>query len=302
MKAWIVWAILAFSSFSYDQEPSPAGGNYFDLSGGYYLARDNPSLDALLRDEWTVEFWIYLRGIPSPPPDSELHGAPMRAAVSVIFEKPGSYVVYLASYYEKLKGEKYWLVNLSFLNYIEKEGVPFKFFGITYFPDADPKVAQTPVIGPGKWHYIVLQQEGKRSLIGIDGKWSREGEEKGKWGKLDILNSDRPFYLGGRSPDEPFVEPLWIRVVLPRIVPLDGAIDELRISNVARYHGIPPIPEGNFKRDLHTMALWHFDEPIGSLRYEDSSGRGNTLISSRFFPVNLKGKAALTWGRIKQIP
>jgi len=97
---------------------------------------------------------------------------------------------------------------------------------------------------------------------------------------VDTLDSDRPFYVGGRDSDEPFVEPLWIRVVQPRIVPLDGAIDELRISNVARYRGIPPMPEGRFKTDLHTLALWHFDEPPGSLRYEDSSGNGNTLFSS----------------------
>ena len=303
MRVWAVWAILAFSLTSYAQEPSPAGGNYLDLSEGYYLAKDSPSLDVLLRDEWTIEFWIYLRRIPPPPPDSELHGSPIRAAVSVIIEKVGSYVLYLASYYDKWPdGKKYWLVDLRFLHYIEKENVPYLSLGITYFPDTDPKIAKIPIIDPGRWHYIVFQQKGNKRLIGIDGKWGRESELKGEWGKLDILDSNRPFYLGGRALDELFVEPSWIRVALPRIVPLDAMIDELRISNVARYQGIPPVPEGRFKTDLHTLALWHFDEPPGSLRYEDSSGNGNILFSYRFFPVDLKNKTPLLWGKIKQMP
>ncbi|MCD6508548.1 hypothetical protein J7M22_18250 [Candidatus Poribacteria bacterium] len=304
----LVWTIVVVIGcaipFTGAQEPelSPAGGNYLDLSEGYYLAEDNPSLDALLGNEWTIEFWIYPKRIPPPPPDSELRGSPMRAAVSVIIEKAGSYVVYLASYYAVWGKGKDWLVDWAFTKYVEEENIPILQIQVTSLPEVGQrKVINMPVIEPGKWHYMVFQQEGRKTLISIDGKWCYEGELKG-WEKVDTLDSDRPFYLGGRALDEPFVEPVWIRVALPRIVPTEAMIDELRISDIARYHDMPPIPKGGFASDLHTLALWHFDEPPRSLRYEDSSGNGNILISGRAFDVIPGDKLITTWGRIRGEP
>ena len=227
----------------------------------------------------------------------------MRAAVSVIIEKAGSYVVYLASYYDVWPGGKGkdWLVDWAFTKYVEEENVPILQIQVISLPKVPEiaKIVQMPLIEPGKWHYMVFQQEGKKTLISIDGEWCYEGELKG-WEKVDTLDSDRPFYLGGRALDEPFVEPVWIRVALPRIVPTEAMIDELRISDIARYHGMPPIPKSGFASDLHTLALWHFDEPLGSLRYEDSSGNGNTLFSSKLLPLSLKGEKPAMWGEIKR--
>ncbi|MGH7751487.1 MAG: fibronectin type III domain-containing protein, partial [Gemmatimonadales bacterium] len=54
-----------------------------------------------------------------------------------------------------------------------------------------------------------------------------------------------------------------------------GTIDEVRISNVARYSG-PFTPAGAFSPDANTVALWHFDEGSGQTT-ADASGNGNTL-------------------------
>jgi hypothetical protein len=55
--------------------------------------------------------------------------------------------------------------------------------------------------------------------------------------------------------------------------PMDGVIDELRISSVVRYSA-NFTPPGPFSSDGDTMALYHFDEYTGATAY-DSSGNGN---------------------------
>eukprot|EP00913_Durusdinium_trenchii_P028382 g26610.t1 len=52
-----------------------------------------------------------------------------------------------------------------------------------------------------------------------------------------------------------------------------GIIDEVRISNVARYTK-NFTPEKRFKNDKHTLALYHFDEGSGTV-LKDSSGNGH---------------------------
>jgi serine/threonine protein kinase len=54
---------------------------------------------------------------------------------------------------------------------------------------------------------------------------------------------------------------------------LDGVMDEVRISNVARYdHDFTPSTK--FEVDQHTLALYHFDEGKGDV-LKDSSGKGH---------------------------
>jgi len=55
--------------------------------------------------------------------------------------------------------------------------------------------------------------------------------------------------------------------------PMDGVIDEVRISSSVRYSA-DFSPPGPFTADADTMALWHFDEYAGATAY-DSSGNGN---------------------------
>ena len=59
-----------------------------------------------------------------------------------------------------------------------------------------------------------------------------------------------------------------------------GAVDEVRISDVARYTGSTyDVPTSPFTCDQHkhTRALWHFDEPEGATRFHDACGVDNCL-------------------------
>ena len=53
-----------------------------------------------------------------------------------------------------------------------------------------------------------------------------------------------------------------------------GVIDEVRVSNVARYTDAFFPPSGKFTPDDSTMALYHFDESQGTIA-KDSSGHGH---------------------------
>jgi subtilisin family serine protease len=77
-----------------------------------------------------------------------------------------------------------------------------------------------------------------------------------------------PFTIGGYLPGLEFPPPGIFK----------GYVDEVRISSVVRY---PTnfIPERRFVPDEATVALYHFDEPAGSTRFEDSSGNGHFLLS-----------------------
>lgn len=65
-----------------------------------------------------------------------------------------------------------------------------------------------------------------------------------------------------------------------------GWVQEVRLSNIARYtNNLPPstydtpyrIPTEPLCTDTDTVALWHFDEPLGVAQFTDASGNGNTL-------------------------
>ena len=58
---------------------------------------------------------------------------------------------------------------------------------------------------------------------------------------------------------------------------LDGALDELRLSGIARYSASFPIPSETFPCDNRTWALWGFDGPDGSTTFSDRCG-GPTLV------------------------
>ena len=97
-----------------------------------------------------------------------------------------------------------------------------------------------------------------------------------------------------------------------------GAIDELRISNIARggvgdmqvYLGTGEdapqnvsIPESRFQPDENTVALWHFNDR--RTIFSDASQNALTMFAKKgafnpiILPVLPKGKIATMWGRIK---
>ena len=62
-------------------------------------------------------------------------------------------------------------------------------------------------------------------------------------------------------------------------VSLEGVVDEVRVSDTARYtettYTVPVTP---FLCDAHTRALWHFDEFEGATVFHDSCGTDNVLV------------------------
>jgi hypothetical protein len=60
---------------------------------------------------------------------------------------------------------------------------------------------------------------------------------------------------------------------------LVGEIDELRISDAARYTGSTySVPTSPFACDEDTRALWHFDEPDGATEFHDACGAVDNLL------------------------
>ncbi len=60
--------------------------------------------------------------------------------------------------------------------------------------------------------------------------------------------------------------------------PVGGGIDELRISDIARYNENFVPSTVPFSCDEHTLALWHFDEAEGATEFHDSCGIDNVLF------------------------
>ena len=65
-----------------------------------------------------------------------------------------------------------------------------------------------------------------------------------------------------------------------------GIIDEVRISNTARYTE-DFTPEERFEPDEHTLALYHFDEGSGDV-LKDSSGNGHDgkIVGAKWVKVD----------------
>ena len=100
--------------------------------------------------------------------------------------------------------------------------------------------------------HVVGQWDGKQAVVFIDGR------RAGSW---PLPNGFRPLqnnlFIGGDGSDHNFFQ---------------GSIDELRISQVARYSK-DFTPESRFARDADAVALYHFDDGHGGV-VKDSSGNG----------------------------
>jgi len=86
-----------------------------------------------------------------------------------------------------------------------------------------------------------------------------------------------------------------------RISGFRGLVDEVRVSNIARYDGRDAVRPRHFRRDRHTVALWTFD---GRRPFADSSGNGHDLFDDGKITVaplgaDAGGKLATTWARLR---
>jgi hypothetical protein len=108
-------------------------------------------------------------------------------------------------------------------------------------------------VSPGQWYHYAGVYDGGSASIYLNGS---------------LMSTASPHSTPTANSDE-----LRIGIDWDMGCAMLGVIDEVRISNIARYTSSFS-PSTSFSTDSNTMALWHFDEYTGSVAY-DSSGNGN---------------------------
>lgn len=150
------------------------------------------------------------------------------------------------------KGESDWSITYEVPG--GKGQLRFHYGNVT---GADSQIGMTGVnLNDGDWHHVALTRDNTTIRWWIDGA--------GSFGNLATntkqLSNDSPLRIGCSTfgDGEHF----------------DGQIDEVRFSTFARYaqNFDPP---GRHARDVATIALWHLDEPPGSVTVHDVGGAGH---------------------------
>ncbi len=108
-----------------------------------------------------------------------------------------------------------------------------------------------------KWTHLALSYDGETARYFVDGKLQSTAR-----GRSPRFNDDYPLLIGA-DPDRGGRAVSFFR----------GAIDEVRVSTVARYTR-DFTPERRFRTDAKTLALYHFDGPLRAIAI-DASGRGH---------------------------
>lgn len=117
-------------------------------------------------------------------------------------------------------------------------------------------------IADGRWHHVAVTLSGTTARMYTDGRLERlfTGVTV-----ANLLTTDNP--------------PLCISGTADTLTTCNGGnrflgdIDEVRISNTARYSGTAPgVPSGPFVADSSTVALFHFDEGAGAAASAASAG------------------------------
>ncbi len=267
---------------------SPAGGNYLVLDGvDDHAVLDFETFDYLLpngTNEFTVEAWVY----PTTPPDNKdtllwIHHQQTHMVI-VNDEFPSLNNMAKGLNIEPPKGDLILLMSA----YIEGRlgmRVPF------------------PIpLALNQWHHIVYQSNANNpqtTMIVND--------------FVRTIPSGLPQPLGpkaGRPQD--FVIGGFGKIIKRPTGAFWGSfagyIDEVRISTIPRYDVEKKdfMPDGKFKNDAKTAALWHFDERSGTREFSDASGNAYHLAGKNGAKTGLplavesEGKLATTWGRLKQ--
>ncbi len=275
---WLFLSVLVnLISTASTQEASPTGGGWLYLQTPDFLtfasAPSNRTLDVELQGEATFEMWFYVRS--------------MSGINSLIFGKDGDFGVEGSYQFkqwdfivtEVATGRRFaWYFFMSGSKGPGEELAPAAYFGET-----KPSL--------NEWHHVafVIVEPGREDggILFLDGK------AETRFHALPIRPSRSKFYfMGGTG--------------------IDMAVEEARISNIARYRSNFQPPYEPLEPDKHTMALWHFDERADATVFADASGNGNTLTGhngarivrgkGKLTPpqaVHPRTKIVLTWGDIK---
>ena len=274
--------LLAFIPLSTKAFPpaSPAGGNYLVLDGvDDYAVLDFKTFGILLpkgTDEFTVEAWVY----PTTPlPDMDTHAI-------ILSQQVLMNVAVAADRWRDIKKGDLVLATQAHIT-------------------VGGRLASTPyrpvVLSPNQWHHIAYQAKGKETATIVNDFVHILPQRTTLAHDLAGFKRPKDFTLGGFEKKVKFhVDHFW--------GPFAGYIDEVRISRVARYDVDKKgfTPRNRFKKDLETIALWHFDEPHRTQKFLDASGHAHHLTgkngarTSIPLAVEPHEKLATTWGRLKQ--
>ena len=264
---------------------SPAGGNYLVLDGDDdHAVLDFKTFGRLLpngTEEFTVEAWVY----PTTPP------ANGNTLLTILHQQMRMIIV---------NDEFQPLLNnlANGLNIEPPKGDLILLMSAYIDGELGRRVPFPIPLALNQWHHIAYQSKGPHTTMIVNdfvAIWPH-GFPLGPNASLP-----QDFVLGGFG--KIIEQPVgWFWDFFP------GYIDEVRISTIPRYDVNKKgfMPDGRFKNDAKTAALWHFDEPGGVREFSDASGNAYHLEgkdgarTSIPLAVEAGGKLAITWGRLKQ--
>ena len=254
--------------------PSPAGGNYLALDGvDDHAILDFETFGILMpkgTDEFTFEAWIYL----TTPPNRDIHALVLSQQVRIYVGNHGHLGLRLmsATHLHPLRGVAFGMLR------------PFS-------------------LSPNQWHHVAFQAEGLQRMLIINDVVRISQGRTILAADLSHAEHPRDFTIGGfgeKIASDWHGGHFWGH--------FSGYIDEVRISTVARYNTAKRdfTPRTKFENDAKTVALWHFDEPMGTRAFSDTSGNAYHLVGKNgartdgTFAVEAAGKLATLWGRLKR--
>jgi len=125
-----------------------------------------------------------------------------------------------------------------------------------------------------QWYNLAVIYNGSIMKIFLDGNLIQETAATGL-----IASNTFPLTIGGQNGN------FWNRN-------LNGKIDEVRISSIARYDS-NFIPTTHFDNDIYTRALYHFNEGSGDLVYDSSGNNNNGTIYGAIWSNDVPGVTAV---------
>jgi hypothetical protein len=147
-----------------------------------------------------------------------------------------------------------WLYCFSFAGYTPGASQPYAL-----------QSCHSPAPASNDWHHIAAVVDGSLGQLTL----YLDGEKDGQMAfpTTGLVDSAEPLLVGANI----MFTGEWTYFA--------GLIDEVRISDIARYSGDSPgLPPGPFLCDTNTRALWHFDELEGAIVFQDACGPVNNLL------------------------
>ncbi len=122
--------------------------------------------------------------------------------------------------------------------------------------------ASERLLEPGRWHHVAGVFDGDEVRLYVDGRRVATAAGSGKRTTRSIPLLVGADVNGAGEPDSPFA----------------GAIDEVRVSRVARYAGDSFEPASRFEPDADTALLLHMDGAVGPWAFDSSPERAHARL------------------------